>query len=317
MDQQGLSSRAIMGMYYARLETAPSSAILGGISNLFNSDQESETYKWLGQVPQLRQWIDGRQVKGLRENGLSITNVHYEATLEISTRDARRDKTGQIRVRMEEMADRGQTHWMSLASTLIANGPSTTCYDGQFFFDTDHEEGDSGSQSNDITVDISAQPSQVSGTTTAPSKEEMQWAILAGIKQILGFKDDQGEPVNEGAREFLVLVPIGLYPAALAAISPIVTAAMDANVNPNDLLSRFNVRVELDARSSWTESFTVFRTDAPVKALIRQQETEMMLKAKAEGSEYEFDNDAWQFGIDGWRAAGYGLWQRACYVTLI
>ena len=33
--------------------------------------------------------------------------------------------------------------------------------------------------------------------------------------------------------------------------------------------------------------------------------------------EFEFDNDAWQFGIDSWRNVGYGLWQRACYVTMV
>jgi hypothetical protein len=37
---------------------------------------------------------------------------------------------------------------------------------------------------------------------------------------------------------------------------------------------------------------------------------------KDESSEYAFDNDAIQIGIDAWRGADYGLWQRACYVTM-
>jgi phage major head subunit gpT-like protein len=41
------------------------------------------------------------------------------------------------------------------------------------------------------------------------------------------------------------------------------------------------------------------------------------MKARAEGSEFEFTNDAWEFGIDSWRNVGYGYWQRACLVTMV
>ncbi|MFK5283404.1 Mu-like prophage major head subunit gpT family protein, partial [Lacticaseibacillus paracasei] len=82
-------------------------------------------------------------------NSLSITNKHYENTLEVALRDLRRDKTGQIQARIQDFADRQLTHWASLLSTLIINAPSTVCYDGQFYFDTDHSEGSSGTQSND------------------------------------------------------------------------------------------------------------------------------------------------------------------------
>ncbi len=315
MDQQGLSSRAIMGMYYRRLELSLGVAWVGGISNLFNSDQESETYKFLGQTPALREWIGSRQAIGFRENGITLTNKHYEATVEVELADIRRDKTGQIRARIEDMADRAAGHWASLLSTLIANGVSTVAYDGQFFFDTDHSEGDSGTQDNDITVDISAVPAQVAGTITAPGAGEIQWSIMRGIVQILGFKDDRGEPMNENASSFLVFVPPALYIAAQTALTNLATAAMAQNVDPN-FVAGISVDVAMDARSTWTDSFAVFRTDSAIKPLIRQQETEDMLKAKAEGSEFEFDNDAWQFGVDAWRDVGYGYWQHACYVTM-
>lgn len=317
MDQSLLSSRAIMGMYFARLEADNGGLWLPAVSNLFSSDQASETYNFLGQTPAMREWIGGRQAKGFNGNGLTIVNRHYEATIEIAVRDARRDKTPQIQARMAEFADRGTTHWGSLVSDLIVAGESTACYDGQFFFDTDHSEGDSGSQSNDISVDISALPAVVHGAgASAPSVEEMQQTILAGIAQILSFKDDRGEPMNEGARAFMVMAPASLYPVALAATSMLATQAQPNNTNAN-ALGRFRVDVEMNTRLSWTTKLAVFRTDSPMKALIRQTETEAELKAKAEGSEFEFDNDAWQFGIDAWRGVGYGYWQRACLVTMV
>jgi hypothetical protein len=67
------------------------------VSNLFGSDQASETYNFLGQSPMMREWIGRRQAKGFNGNGITIINKHYEATIEIAKKDARRDKTGQIR----------------------------------------------------------------------------------------------------------------------------------------------------------------------------------------------------------------------------
>lgn len=315
MDQSLLSSRAITGMYYARLELNPGMAWIDGVANLFNSDQASETYNFLGQSPAMREWVASRQAKGFSGQGVTIVNKHYEATIELQKKDLRRDKTSQIRARMEEFADRGTTHWASLLSTLLLNAPSTACYDGQYFFDTDHSEGDSGSQSNDISVDISALPAAVHGVVTAPSMEEMQQAILQAIAQILSFKDNQGEPMNENARRFLVVVPTSLYLVAVAAVSTLTTAALQQNLNPN-IIAGLTVDVQMNPRLTWTDSFAVFRTDSPIRAFIRQTEQEIELKVKAEGSDFEFDNDAWQWGIDAWRGVGYGYWQRACYVTM-
>jgi phage major head subunit gpT-like protein len=151
MDQSALSSRAVMGMYFARLEQDPLMGWLDGISNLFGSDQASETYAFLGQSPTMREWIGQRQAKGFVSNALVILNKHYESTIEIQKKDARRDKTGQLTARMNEWTDRSQTHWASLISTLLLNGATTVCYDGQYFFDTDHSEGSSGSQSNSVS----------------------------------------------------------------------------------------------------------------------------------------------------------------------
>jgi phage major head subunit gpT-like protein len=131
----------------------------------------------------MREWIGGRVAKGFRENGVTIPNKDFEATLEVLRHELVRDKTGQIRVRISELARKAANHWQSLLTTLIMAGEAATlgtCYDGQFFFDTDHVEGDSGTQSNDITYNVT--------TTTAPTAAEMEQAILSGVQQIVGFQ---------------------------------------------------------------------------------------------------------------------------------
>lgn len=314
MGLERLSSRAVIGEYYLALQQDPGIAWVNDTSMEFDSDQDSETYPWLGQTPGMREWVGGRQAKGFRDNGITVANKHYETTVEILLRWLRRDKTGQAMVRIRELAARTNSHWASLLSTLLLNGPSTVCYDGQYFFDTDHSEGDSGTQSNDITVDISTLPASVHGVITAPSVEEMQQSILAGIVQMLAFKDDQGEPMNETAQRFRVIVPAPLYIVASKAVAlPIQNTAITDQRLPREM----SVDVSMNARLTWTDSFSVFRADGSVKPFIRQQETPPQMKAKAEGSDFEFDNDAHQYGVDTWRNVAYGFWQHGCYVTMI
>lgn len=315
MDQSALSSRAVIGMYYEALAAAAGAGWIGNVSNYFGSDQAAESYPWLGMPPAMREWVGGRQAKGMSTNLVTITNKHYEATMEIALKDLRRDKTGQIKARLAEFAQRGQSHFASLLSTLIVNGPSTVCYDGQYFFDTDHSEGASGTLDNDITTDISTLPVETHGVVTAPSKEEMLQAIIASISQFFTFKDDQGEPINEDAKSFLVMVPVGLMPAASSALSR--TNAQGPGMFSFD---GFNVGLAVNPRltaGGWTDEFVTFRTDGSIKPLIRQEETEPAVKMKDEASEYAFDNDAIQIGIDSWRNAGYGRWQGAVLNTLV
>ena len=315
MDQSALSSRAVIGMYYEALAAAAGAGWVGSVSNYFGSDQASETYPWLGMPPALREWVGGRQAKGFSTNQVTITNKHYEATLEIALKDLRRDKTAQIEARLAEFAQRGQSHFASLLSTLIVNGTSTVCYDGQYFFDTDHSEGSSGTLDNDITTDISAVPAEVHGVVTAPSKEEMLHAIVTSISQFFTFKDDQGEPINEDAKAFHVMVPVGLAPAARAALST-TNAQGPGMFNIDGFMVEMSINPRLTA-GGWTDEFVTFRTDGSIKSLIRQEETMPQIKVKGEDSDFAFDNDAIQVGIDSWRNVGYGRWQGAVLNTLV
>lgn len=304
-----LGSRAIIGRFYQALEQDAGVGWVDPISMLFQSDQASETYAWLGQSPAMREWIGGRDAKGFRENGITIANKKYEATLEIPLDWMRRDKTGQIQVRIDEMAQRANAHWAKLLTALIEAGESANGYDGQFFFDTDHSEGDSGSQSNDISVDIT--------TTTAPTAAEMETAILTATQKIMGFKDDQGEPMNEAARRFVVMVPTPFMAATAAALNnPIITtSAGAAATNTLVNLGGFTYQLAINPRLSWTTKFALFRADGGASAIIRQEEEPLQISALAENSEEEFKHDRHLYGIKSMRNCGYGYWQKACLVT--
>src|SRR5574337_1067484 len=274
MGASSLSSRAIIGEFYATIEQGTGALWVPGVSALFNSNQESETYKWLGRAPAMREWVGGRAAKGVPENG--VTNAH----------------------------------WAKLLSALIIAGESAACYDGQYFFDTDHAEGDSGSQSNDLTSDVT--------TTTAPSAAEMETAILKSVEAILGFKDDQGEPMNEEAMRFLVMVPTPFMAAAAAALkNPVIVDSNGSRTNTIASIGGFSFELAVNPRLTWTTKFATFRTDGQVKAFIRQEEEGVTVSAIAEGSELEFKENKHEYGVKAIRNVGYGYWQHACLTTLV
>jgi phage major head subunit gpT-like protein len=301
----GLTSRAIIGRFYRRLEAHAESAWWTKLAFQFSSSQETETYRWLGMVPQVREWIGGRQIRPLRSAGVTIVNKTWEATIRVDADEQRRDKTGQVMVRINELARRVASHPNKLLTTLIESGATDVGYDGSAFFATDHSEGASGTQSNSITHD--------SSTPTAPTATEMYDAIVAGVTQLMRINDDAGEPLNDGAQGFLVMVPMTFLPATLAALT---SNPNNATTNPLAGNDPFAVNWIANPRLSWTDKLVVFRSDGDTRPFIFQEELPVQIHALAEGSELEANENQHQYGVKAVHAAGYGFWQNACLVTL-
>ena len=300
----GLSSRAVIGRFYRRLEEYAQSAWWTRLAMHFASSQESETYRWLGMVPQVREWVGGRRVRPLRAQGVTLVNKTWESTIRVDADEQRRDKTGQLMVRINELARRVATHPNKLLTTLIVGAETTPGYDGQYFFDTDHSEGDSGAQTNDLTYDAA--------TPTAPTDTEMYEAIVKGIGQVMSFKDDQGEPMNEAAREFLVMVPMSFLSSTLIALA---SQTVEASSNPLAAGEPFRVTWVANPRLTWTDRFAIFRSDGSTRPFIFQEELPVQIQVLAEGSELEVNENQHQYGVKAIHEAGYGFWQDACLIT--
>ena len=318
MGLEGLGTRGVIGKFYAALEQYMASSWIEQVSMLFDSDQESETYKWLGMVPQMREFIGDKQAKGFRDNGITVINKEFEATLEILSKWLRRDKTGQIQVRIAELAQRAGGHWGKLISTLITNGTGSTsglCYDGQYFFDSDHSEGDSGTQLNLLT---NTQVAALDVTTaTAPTPVEAAKAILGVIGYMLTYKDDQGEPMNASAKKFLVMTSPTLWQfLAPAVYNKSVNSGEDHPLRSLQESKNFQIDVAANPYLTYTTQFVTFRVDAPAKAIIRQEEVPITMKAIGAGSEHEFKTGKHLYGVEATRNVAYGYWQYAAHATL-
>ncbi|MDE4175796.1 Mu-like prophage major head subunit gpT family protein [Phaeobacter sp. PT47_59] len=108
------------------------------IATVVPSTTGEETYGWLGQMPNMREWVGERHVHGITEHGYTIKNKDYELTIGVDKNAIKDDKIGVYAPMFEEMGRSTKAHPDQLVFGLLKNGFTSPCYDGQNFFDTDH-----------------------------------------------------------------------------------------------------------------------------------------------------------------------------------
>jgi phage major head subunit gpT-like protein len=171
-----------------------------------SSVRTSEKYGWIGNMPGMREWLGERQFSELRAANFVLENKHWESSLLIKKTDLADDNLGQYGPVLEQLGIEAAHHPDELWFSVLEQGESTACFDGQFFFDTDHVWGNSGSQSNDITSTVVS--------TSAPTVAEIKTAIRKMIRSMLAFKNDQGKLYNRPTvgrlNDLTLLVPLAL-----------------------------------------------------------------------------------------------------------
>ena len=118
------------------------------VSTLVNSSTAVEDYTWLGESDEMREWIGSRVIKQLASFDYSIKNRKFELTLKANRDDLEDDRIGIYSTRAQLMGEAAALWEPRLVADSIIAGASTACYDGQYFFDTDHPVGKDGDISN-------------------------------------------------------------------------------------------------------------------------------------------------------------------------
>lgn len=119
------------------------------VAMTIRSTTASNTYGWLNQMPGMREWIGARVIQNLAESAYVITNKHFEETVGVDRNDIEDDNLGQYAMLMTRLGEAAGAFPEQLVWDLLKNGFTTNCYDGQFFFDSDHPVKDANG--NDTT----------------------------------------------------------------------------------------------------------------------------------------------------------------------
>lgn len=127
-------------------------SLYASIATVVPSTTGTEEYGWLGTFPGMREWLGDRVVNGVQTHGYSIKNKSFESTVGVPREAIEDDNVGIYTPMMTELGRGAGAHPDELVFGALAAGNSTKCYDGQYFFDTDHPvikpDGTTESQSN-------------------------------------------------------------------------------------------------------------------------------------------------------------------------
>lgn len=300
----GLARKGIRSEFLNRFDAAQRATVYQDWTTRITSDAEGENYRWLGTVPEMREWGDGRQAKGLRSESYNVFNKKYEATIEVDRDELSDDQTGQIRVRIGELAVRAATHKDKLLSTLLENGGTTgnNSYDGVTFFNDAHVSGASGSQDNDRTQNIT--------DPTTPTTAEAKASIAEAVSAMMGFKDDQGTPMMLNTASLVCVVP------------PLMQFAFREALNAAIISQTSNVAMQGLAgvvTFPWltsTDKWYLLKTDGVVRPFVFQDREPIEFTAlDTPDSEEGFKREKYLYGCRARYALAYGYWQYAIRTT--
>jgi phage major head subunit gpT-like protein len=252
---------------------------------------------WLGAAPQMREWVDEKRAIGLGNFAWSIVVKRYEASMDVDL-DALRDaKFNPYEARLREMSANAARLRYNLLSDLIVGGAAALCYDGQYFFDVDHAERDSGTQSN-----------KLAGTGTSQASVETDYYTAKSA--LMGFHDDKGAPL--APTDFRPLVWIPNNPT-LEQRFRILQGASTISQTSNVLAGAFDLVV--DPRLTDPNDWFMFRSDGAMRPFIVVNREESAYRDNfASGTDDVFKRRKGMASVEARLAATYGMWQRAVMV---
>ena len=263
------------------------------------SSSEGEDYNWLGTVPSFTEWLDDRKLSSLRAEGFRLMNRDWANGLRIHRNEVLDDKLGQVRPRIEMLAQKALQHRPKLLVETLANGfdgarsdvGDGLAYDGAFYFSDSHQDGEGPQQSNRTDLPLS------------PAAYETMWQAMTELV------DEEGDPLDIAPTHLLIgpnyrSVARRMLNAELIAEDGVAVS----NINAGTIQLLISPRL----RGPWANHWFLLDLSQPVKPLILQNREAITFDAVDDlGSDSVFMRKELKFGAQARYAAGYGLWQFA------
>lgn len=277
--------RGFSTLFNKALEEAPVN--YPKISMIVPTETRETTYAWLGQMPNMREWVGSRVIQSLTAYEYTIKNKSFELTIEISVDDIADDQYGVYAPIVSEMGMTAKKHPDLLTFELLGNGFTEKCYDGVSFFSDKHPNlgNKKNTQSNMGNQKLTAE---------SYAKARTQMMTLRGEDRLLNIVPD-----------LLVVAPQNEAVARELLFADLIRGTTNINKNTCDLL----VVPELAA---YGEQWYLFCTKRHVKPFVFQERERARLICKNKDSDDNvFFDKAVIYGITARYNVGFGLWQLA------
>lgn len=246
------------------------------------------SYKWLGQIPQMREWIGEREIQKLSAYEYTIKNKKFEMTIGVPREDIEDDQYGTYSIMFSQTGELAAQHPSNLCFEALKNGFKAKCYDGETFFSENHKSGEDGKT---ITSNLSH------AKLDADAYKEARTAMMS----ILG---DKGKSLH--------IVPnLLVIPPALEDTARLILKADIINGTTNTLKDTAEILVEPEL-SDKPDAWYLLCTNKFIKPIIFQERKKIKLTSLTKDTDTNvFMNDEFLWGVDGRSNAGYGFWQMA------
>lgn len=259
------------------------------------SGSSQNDYSWLSRFPKMRKWLGDKVIRALSAFKYTVVNDDFEATVEVDRNDIEDDQIGLYGPQAQEAGYSSRQLPDELVTELKDNAFDHTCYDGQYFYDTDHPVG------NAITG-VASVSNTGTAALSAASLAAAQASLGAAIKAIMNFTDDEGRK-------------LGLVPDMLEVGTDIMEAGEILCNNPklsddtpNPYYKKLTLKV--NPRLSNASQWMVHVTKRPLKPFIYQErKAPVFVSQTSMENDDVFNRKKYKFGAEARAAAGYGLWQ--------
>lgn len=249
------------------------------------SSTSEEHYGWIGQMPDMEEWLDERTIKNLSAYTYTIKNKTFESTVAINREELEDDRYGVYRPNFETMGAKAATAPDRTVFELLQRGFEAKCYDGQPFFSAEHKVAGK-TYSNMSTAKLS------------------QESFIAARTAIMSFVGDKGKSL--GLVPNMLLVPPALEMTAKKILEADI---VNAETNITKGLAEIEVVSELAGDPN---AWYLLATNEPLKPLILQMRKRPKFDSLTKDTDPNvFFKRQYLYGVDGRWNAGFGFWQMA------
>lgn len=268
---------------------------------LRKSSTARELYRWFSRFPTMRKWADEKLIKSLAAYTYDLQNEDYEATIEVDRNDIKDDLFGDYSD-AAKAAGISAMEWPDLlVAEAIKNGFTSLCFDGQFFFDTDHPLQDSNGTTSTYSNKLSAVLSAATAAAASAS-------IGTAINMLEGYTDTEGQPLNLSVGSLVVGPNLRETAYKLANSDQL----DDQSPNPNK--DMFDVKV--NKRLGWTTQWMIMAEHPVFKPFVFQErEAAHFVQMTDPETPDVFLRKKYHYGNEGRGAAGYSFPQLAVAST--
>jgi phage major head subunit gpT-like protein len=260
-------------------------------ASVMPSNTKTNVHGFIDRIPKMREWVGERVIKNFAERSYEIENKKHELTIGVKRDDIEDDNLGTYSPLFDLMGQQARMYPDDLVLDLIEAGTSRECYDGQYFFDTDHpknlDDAGAGTQSNNFT-------------SKALSHDNLQ-SVRTAMRKLVG-----ADGRTLGVNPTHLVVPPALEKTALQILNAEMVA--EGGVSVTNVL-RGSLKLIVWDRLTSDTTWYLLDLSKPIKPFVFQNRSTPEFQYLTEGKdENVFMRDEYLYGIRARGNAGYALW---------